>query len=236
MLNVTATNFGVSPESVHLEAFLSDSLVILLGEIAIDTTAEEYQAVRYLKLTVANLPFSKSRETTAFAMVEVDGVKHATLAKVRITDRNTVRIDKVTAYHTAASYRLQLCSAFIPTCIVDDAVFPGKTSYEPEVTLGGLTGAECFAIGQSGWMMLVLKTETVAFDEETGTAKAVLPDFPASLSLSFPLLYNETVFDAMGSKFYPATIEGGVLTVSRDGADDEPDGTGYKFTRIFIVK
>ena len=49
------------------------------------------------------------------------------------------------------------------------------------------------------------------------------------------MIYTESVTDAMGSKYYPASLSEGVLTIERGGASDEPEGAGRKFFRVFII-
>ena len=60
-----------------------------------------------------------------------------------------------------------------------------------------------------------------------------LSDFSADL---IPVIYTNSVSDTLGSKFYPATLLDGKLTVSKDGSADESSTAGYKFTKLFLLK
>lgn len=236
MLNVTATNFGVSPEDIRVRCFGSDSLVVLDGEFVVDAANEDYAAARYLTLSVEDLPFAKSRETTGLAYIEVDGVRHITLAKCRITGRNTVRIDKISEYDSVGSYSVRLCSAFVPTCVVGDVVLSEERSFAPVASCGSLLNAKCFGAKSADWMMLCFLAEDLIFDGDSGTVVADLEGFPGDLSLELPLIYNETLYDELGSKYIPASVSGGVLTVKKEDASETVVKVGKFFSRIFIVK
>lgn len=236
MLNVTATNFGVSPEDIRVRYFGSDSLVVLDGEFIVDAADEDYAAARYLTLTVEDLPFAKSRETTGFAYIEVDGVRHITLAKCRITGRNTVRIGKISEYDSVGSYTVRLCSAFVPTCVVGDVVLSEERSFAPVASCGTLLNAKCFGAESADWMMLCFIAEDLTFDGDAGTVVADLEGFPADLSFALPLIYNETLYDELGSRYIPASVSGGVLTMRKEDAPEAVVKVGKFFSRIFIVK
>ena len=65
MLSIIATNFGVNPSDIQIKEYHEQNLLVLEGDIPVDTTAAEYAGIRPMKLTVADLPFAKSRIGTA---------------------------------------------------------------------------------------------------------------------------------------------------------------------------
>ena len=74
MLTITATNFGVNPAFLNIKEYHEQNLLLLDGDISVDTTAAEYAGIRPMKLTVADLPFAKSRIATALVTAASDGV------------------------------------------------------------------------------------------------------------------------------------------------------------------
>lgn len=236
MLNVIANNFGVSPAEMRIREYSSERLLILDGEFSVDTTDENYKAARYMTLTVPDLPFPKSRETTGFAFIEVDGVRHITLARCRVTDKNTIRIDKILEYASVGSYTVRLCSAFVPSCVVDDVTLFEKKVFTPVASLGNMLNAECYGVETAEWVMFYFTVEDLLFDEESGKINADLCAFPQGRIFTMPLIYNESYYDELGSKYIPVSVSGGVLTIA---GNDVPEGivkNGNYFCRMFLVK
>ena len=84
--------------------------------------------------------------------------------------------------------------------------------------------------------MLTFKASNLEFDSEDDTIEMRLPDFPADVTAQLPILYNEGLWVALGSKYYTASLQNGILTIRKDGNADEATGIGNKFTRIITVR
>ena len=236
MLTINATNFGVRPENIQIREFRAADLLILSGSFTVDTTAPEYAGIRPMQISVADLPFAKSRPSSAYVTVESEGAKFVTLTKVWVSDRNTVNIGKIASYKEFGSFRVHLSTALIPERTVGPVVLNTARTCEPGILKGAAEGAEARIVETDGWLMLVFRADRISFDESDGTAALTLPGFPQDVNCEVPVLYNESLWSDLGSKYYPATLQGGVLTIRRDGATEEPAGTGAKFTRFLIVR
>ena len=236
MLTVTATNFGVDPADIHIECSQSANCLVLDGEFAVDTAAEAYAGIRPLQLTVTPLIHGKTRAGTALVTVESDGVKYATVTKVWMSDNTTINIAKVLPYKSAGTYTVKLSTVLLPEKITGTVSLNEKKRCTPVITKGNATDLEITVVENPFWLMLVLKAGTLTFDEDDNQVVMTLPDIPSYFSGSFPVFYNEGLWVALGSKYYPATLLGGVLTIRKDGAADEATGTGNKFTRVFLVR
>ena len=216
MLTITATNFGVNPALLQINEYHRDDYMVLDGDIPVDTTAAEYAGIRPMKLTVADLPFAKSRVSTALVTASSDGANYCTLAKVWIADKNTICIGKILPYKSLGSYTIHLNTILMPTMV---------------------TGPVSLSIKEDDcWMMFVLKASNLEFDSEDQTVEIFLPEFPTNIAFNPPIIYNESLWSNLGSKRYPATLRNGILTISKDGAADEPANVGTKFTRMIIVR
>ena len=105
------------------------------------------------------------------------------------------------------------------------------------VLTGSVTGFAFSAVETGDWMMCALKADTLAFDGAAQAVKFRLSGFPEDVSADeIPVFYNENLWGSYGSKCYAAGLEGGILTIRRDGAAEEPEGTKAKFTRFLIVR
>lgn len=236
MLTVNATNFGLAPSDIQIKEYRSANLLVLDGEFIVDTSAEEYSGIRPMQLSVVNLPFSKSRPGTALVTVLSEGVKYATITKVWVKDKNTICIDKILPYKSAGSYKVKLNTMLIPERITGEVALHQRTGHTPSVTKGESAGLEIFTIQSDDWLILTLKATSLTFDTDSQTVEISVPDLAENASSSFPVLYNEGLWVALGSKYYPATLENGTIVISKDGNADEASNTGNKFTRIVIVR
>lgn len=236
MLTVNATNFGLAPSDIQIKEYRSANLLVLDGEFIVDTSAEEYSGIRPMQLSVADLPFSKSRPGTALVTVLSEGVKYATITKVWVKDKNTICIDKILPYKSAGSYKVKLNTMLIPERITGEVALHQRTGHTPRVTKGEAAGLEIFTIQSDDWFILTLKATSLTFDTDSLTVEISVPDLAENASSSFPVLYNEGLWVALGSKYYPATLENGTIVISKDGNADEASNTGNKFTRIVIVR
>ena len=236
MLTIIATNFGVNPALLQINEYHKSDLMVLEGDISVDTTAAEYAGIRPMKLTVADLPFAKSRVSTALVTASSDGANYCTLAKVWIADKNTICIGKILPYKSLGSYTIHLNTILMPTMVTG----PVSLSIKKELTVmfnkGTGDGVEAFMVEDDCWMMFVLKASNLEFDSEDQTVEIFLPEFPTNIAFNPPIIYNESLWSNLGSKRYPATLRNGILTISKDGAADEPANVGTKFTRMIIVR
>ena len=157
MLSITATNFGVNPADIQIKNYLGDSMLILDGEFTVDTTAAEYAGIRPMKLTVADLPFDKSRTSTALVTAASDGVNYCTLTKVWIADKNTICIGKILPYKSLGSYKVRFSTIIIPMMKTGLVTLRSKKTYEPQFNKGTGDGLEVFTTGTNYWEMLEFK-------------------------------------------------------------------------------
>ena len=109
-------------------------------------------------------------------------------------------------------------------------------TYVPQFNKGTGDGVEVYTVENSHWMMFVLKASNLVFDSDDQTVEIQLPGFPSDISINLPIIYNESLWSNLGSKRYPATLRNGILTISKDGAADEPANVGTKFTRMIVVR
>lgn len=236
MLTITATNFGVNPADIQIKEYRAANLLVLDGEFTVDTTAAEYAGIRPMQLTVADLPFGKSRVGTALVTVLSEGVKYATVTKVWISDRNTITIAKIFPYKSAGAYTVKFSTALIPENSAGELALASKKTYIPAFNKGTGDGVKVYTAEAPGWLLLVFQASNLEFDSEDETIEMRLPDFPEDVTANLPILYNEGLWVALGSKYYPASLQNGILTIRKDGNAEEAAGTGYKFTRVLIVR
>lgn len=235
MLTITATNFGIYPNDIQIKEYHDSNMIVLDGEFDVDTTVQEYDGIRPMTLTVEGLPFDKSRSGTALVTVLSKGVKYATITKVQVKDKNTISISKILPYKSAGAYAVRLSTVLIPEYASGDIRLNPRNTYTP-INKGNADDIEIHTVEHTGWMMMAFKASSLSFDDNTRTVEMSIPGFPVDISCSLPILYNEGLWVDLGSKYYPASIHNGILTISKDDNADEASGTGNKFSRIIVVR
>ena len=144
----------------------------LVGEISVDTSFEGYKSLFTLELTTEELPFTRSLPTAIYATVETDKGNYITITKAYVKDGNTISIRPVRAYDSYGSYKLKFFCAFAAINTAAEPTFQHCDKMVLEPIVGTMTDAECYLMKNDNWMLLVLKTGAVTFDETEGTIKA----------------------------------------------------------------
>lgn len=238
-LQVLSTNFGVDPADVQLDVYQNNDVTVINGDFVVDTTNEDYKMAFALEIAVSGLNCPKSMNTTVFVMNANGGTHDITITKARIkTKENNQRIicvRPVRAYDSLGMYRVVFRSMFAQPNVAFTPQFQGFDSITPEVIAGAMTGAELYLHSQSNWLMLVMKVTSLTFDASQNHVQATLPGFPSSANTNFPLIFTEELWSETGSKYYPAFIENGVLTILKDGNGEETNSP-VKFARAFILR
>lgn len=234
MLTVTATNFGTAPESISLKSFESASLLIINSLITIDTSKEDYLKAGVLRLTVEGLPFRKSHETAVFALNRNDGSHDITIARAWIEKGTTLCIVPVYEYNSLTQYELLIAVAFIPENNAGTSSFAQHAVCTPVITKGGLADADIQTVKAEDWAMLMLRSSALSW--ESDSVELSIPELAGFSADIIPIIYTNSVSDTLGSKFYPAALQNGKLTVLKDGSADESSSALYKFTKLFLLK
>ena len=235
MIKVTATNFGLNPEDIQIKAYQGDKFIVLNGGFTVDTTSDIYKTLFAFELTVEGLNFEKSLPTAVYVTDAREGEHNITITKAMIKNGNTISIRPMRAFDSFGAYRLNFLCAFAQSntsCELTPQTYENPTL---EPTVGSLTDAECFLVKDDNWMLLVLKAATLTFDENSGEIRTTLTGVPETLKADFPVIFTESQSSETGSKYYPASIENGVLTIRKDGNADEASGTKEKFAKAFIL-
>ena len=236
MLKVTATNFGVNPSDIQIDAYNGGNFIILNGEISVDTSFEGYKSLFTLELTTEDLPFTRSLPTAVYATVEADKGNYITITKAYVKDGNTISIRPVRAYDSYSSYKLKFFCAFAAINTAAEPTFQHCDKLLLEPTVGTMTDAECYLMKNDNWMLLVLKTGAITFDETEGIIKAnittVLPDGQVFF---VPIISSDNKSSDNGNLYFQGTSEDGTLTISRNGETDTSTGSSETFTKVFIL-
>ena len=168
--------------------------------------------------------------------MEANKGNYITITKAYVKDGNTISIRPVRAYDSYGSYKLKFFCAFAAINTAAEPTFQHCDKLLLEPTVGTMTDAECYLMKNDNWMLLVLKTGAITFDETEGIIKAnittVLPDGQVFF---VPIISSDNKSSDNGNLYFQGTIEDGTLTISRNGETDTSTGSSETFTKVFIL-
>ena len=235
MLRVIATNFGALPETVLLSAYKGSDLIVINGEVTVDTTNEHYKRAFALEIATEDLPIKNSLPTAAFVSVETSKGHYMTVSKASIKDGNKISVRPARAYDSYGSYKLRFFCAFIPVNKENSPNFSYCDKTSLEASVGSITDGECYLVQEPDWSLLVLKTGALTFDETEGVVKASIPGLPEDLTATIPIIRTDDQNTDLGNGYFPATIENGVITISKHAESDTVTGANETYTKVFIL-
>lgn len=108
----TGNNFGAVP--IQFSAFQSTNLLILNKEVSFDPTNASYQAAEELEIYVPDLNLEKSAISGMLMFGTKDGEKNGTAIKSYIKDKNTIVVEKVTAFDDNDTITLVFSNSYVP--------------------------------------------------------------------------------------------------------------------------
>ena len=140
------------------------------------------------------------------------------------------------AYDSYDSYKLKFFCAFAAINTAAEPTFQHCDKLLLEPTVGTMTDAECYLMKNDNWMLLVLKTGSVTFDETEGIIKANITTGLTDGQVFFiPIISSDNKSSDNGNLYFHGTIEDGTLTISRNGETDTSTGSSETFTKVFIL-
>ena len=234
MLTVISNNFGVDNDSILLMPKQTSDLVVLFGQISVDTTKEEYRRVPFLDVKVQeDFPFDKSMESAAY-VISGNGDSHdATITQVFLKDKNTLRFRAIHGYDAAGSYTILMMCLLAPRNKSLSAVPSTRSRLDLTVTQGALSGAEILCVTNTAFTELIFKAEDLNFDENEDSIKVSIEGLPSLDNITCPVYFSNSSSFQTGNKFYDGELENGVLTIHKSGLTEAANAS-YKFFKIVL--
>lgn len=114
MTSITATGNNFGAGDIRFQAFIEENYLILNSEVSFDPSNAQYQAVSQLEIYVPDLPIGKSAITGMLMFGTLNGEKNGTAIKACIQDKNTIAVEKVTAWDDNETITLVFSNSFVP--------------------------------------------------------------------------------------------------------------------------
>lgn len=113
MTTITATGNNFGAGDIRFQAFIEDNYLILNSEVSFDPSNAAYQAVEQLEIYVPDLPIEKSAITGMLMFGTLNGEKNGTAIKAWIKNKNTIVVEKVTAWNDNETITLVFSISFV---------------------------------------------------------------------------------------------------------------------------
>ena len=110
MFKSTGNNFG-APE-ISFKDYQSEHKIILNAFFDYDSTNEVYKKARQLEIYVPDLSISKSAVAGCFFAATTEEGALGTVVKTWIKNRNTIVIEKLTAWDECPRHRIYICTMY----------------------------------------------------------------------------------------------------------------------------
>ena len=114
MTSITATGNNFGAGDIRFQAFIEENYLILNSAVSFDPSNAQYQAVSQLEIYVPDLPIGKSAITGMLMFGTLNGEKNGTAIKACIQDKNTIAVEKVTAWDDNETITLVFSNSFVP--------------------------------------------------------------------------------------------------------------------------
>lgn len=234
MLTVISNNFGADNDSILLKPKQTSDLVVLFGQLSVDTTKEEYRRAPFLQVEVQeNFPFDKCMESAAYVIRGTGDTHDVTITQVFLKDKNTLRFRPVHGYDADGSYIIFMMCLLAPRNKSLSAGPSTRSRLNFNVTQGAMTGAEFLCVTNSTFTELIFKAESLDFGANDDPIKVAIDGLPSLENISCPVYFTDNYSSTTGSKFYEAELENGILTIHKSGLTESASAS-YKFFKIVL--
>lgn len=202
MLKVLSTNFGADASAISFRYSGDSRFITLNGQFTVDASLDEFKMQGVLRLTVAQLPFTRSHDAAVFFINTNSGAHDITISKAWIENGNTICILPVVEYENLASYDIFFLTTFIPENLSGSHhTFAPGAEITPTVLRGAASNLTVVTFNGVLWQAMVIMADSLTFDETEEDVKIDLQGYPSANFDFLPIIYTDSVSNTYGSNF-----------------------------------
>lgn len=213
MTTITATGNNFGAGDISFRAFFEENYLILNSEVTFDPSNAAYQAVSQLEIYVPDLPIEKSAVTGMLMFGTLNSKKYGTVIKSWIQDKNTIVVEKVTAWDHNDTVTLVFSNSFVPRNVKGSInVLPWKFVTLLE-TVGKISTYQNYWTFTDEWVFMAItfgKIEQVDGDTNVSFKIKNLPEIEDFNGI---IMDNQAVSPSVGTRMYRFEIRDNVFTV-----------------------
>ncbi|MGM9753470.1 MAG: hypothetical protein ACI3ZK_05415 [Candidatus Cryptobacteroides sp.] len=213
MTTITATGNNFGAGDIRFQAFIEENYLILNSEVTFDPSNAAYQAVSQLEIYVPDLPIEKSAITGMLMFGTLDGDKNGTAIKAWIQDKNTIVVEKVTAWDDNDTVTLVFSNSFVPRNVKGSInVLPWKMITLTDI-VGNISTYQTYWSYTDKWVFLAVTFSKIEQLDATTKVSFKIKDLPEIEDFDGIILDNQAVSPSVGTKMFRLEIRNNVFTV-----------------------
>ncbi len=207
----TGNNFGAG--QISFQAFIEENYLILNSEVTFDPSNAAYQAVSQLEIYVPDLPLEKSAITGMLMFGTLNGEKNGTAIKAWIKDKNTIAVEKVTAWDDNETITLVFSNSFVPRNVKGSInVLPWKFVTLSD-TVGSISTYQNYWTFTDEWVFMAITFGKIEQVDGDTNVSFKIKDLPEIEDFDGIIMDNQAVSPSVGTRMYRFEIRDNVFTV-----------------------
>lgn len=212
-ITATGNNFGAG--DIQFRSFQQTNLLILNAEVEFDPSNPTYQAAEQLEIYVPDLPLERSVASGMLMFGTQGGEKNGTVVKAWIQDRNTIAVEKVTAWDDNDTVTLVFSNSFVPRN-VKAAVTGLSLEYAIAIdAVGTLTTGQAYWTSTDEWVFLAVTFSSMKqadFDTEVSFKLMNLPEIEDFDGI---MMESQAYEVSVGTRMYRFQIRNNVFSIEK---------------------
>lgn len=206
----TGNNFGAG--QIQFTAFQDTNLLILNKEITFDPTNASYQAADELEIYVPDLNLEKSAISGMLMFGAKNGEKNGTAIKSYIRDKNTIVVEKVTAFDDNDTVTLVFSNSYVPRNIKAPVVRMPRNYLSLSEKVGSISTAQSYWTANDEWVFLGVTFSR--FEQTDGDTQVSfkIKDLPEIEDFDIIMMDNQAISPSVGTEMFRIEVRDNVFT------------------------
>lgn len=214
MIRITATGNNFGAGDIIFTAFEDSNLLILNAEVTFDPSNPAYRAVSGLEIYVPDLPFDRSAVSGMLMFGTLDGKKNGTAIKSRIKDRNTIAVEKVTAWDDNDTVTLVFSNSYVPRNIRGPVTrLKWNIADTTDITGGTASNGQTYWTATDEWVFLGIALSRLEQADAGTQVSFKIRGLPEMEDFDGILMDDQAISPSVGTRMLRFHIRDNVFTV-----------------------
>ena len=206
----TGNNFGAGP--IQFTAFQDTNLLILNKEITFDPTNASYQAADELEIYVPDLNLEKSSISGLLMFGTKDGEKNGTAIKSYIKDKNTIVVEKVTAFDDNETITLVFSNSYVPRNVKAPVVKMARNYLSLTDKVGSISTGQSYWTANDEWVFLGVTFSRFEQTDGDTPVSFKISGLPEIEDFDIIMMDNQAMSPSVGTEMFRVEVRDNVFS------------------------